>query len=91
MTDERLNSTLNVIASILGRCFLLAMGAMLFSWTMTLMAGDFIHRFHSYFVDMTAKEFDIFMLYGFMFMKILNVVLFFIPWAGIRLYLRSQK
>ena len=91
MTDAKLNSTLDVAASIFGRCFLLSMGAMLFSWSISLIAGDQIHQIFTNFVDMTRREFDIFLTWAYTFMKVLNFVLFLVPWAGIRLYLRSQR
>ena len=91
MSDQNLNSTLDVIARILARCFLISMGAMLFSWTISIVAGAGLHQIFTYLYDVTRQEFDVFLMYGYAFMKILNFVLFLVPWAGIRLYLRGQQ
>ncbi len=52
-------ATLDAIASILLRCFIITVGAMIFTWSVVFMLGDVIYSIHSQLYEITRKEFDL--------------------------------
>jgi len=84
-------ATFNAIANILLRCFLIAVGAMIFTWAVWLMLGDVIHSIHSQMYEITRREFDLYFLYTMTFLKALNILFFGIPFVAIKWYLRGNK
>ena len=88
---ENTIATLDAIADILLRCFIITVGAMLFTWGVSLVFGDFILTVHNHFVEITRKEFDLFFLYVMTFMKSLNVLFFLFPFVAIKWYLRGKR
>jgi hypothetical protein len=85
------SSTLDAVASILLRSFLITVGAMLFTWLVWLVAGDFVYSIHSRMIDLTREEFDIFFLYAMTFLKGLNVIFFLFPFLAIKWFLRGRR
>ena len=83
--------TLDMIASILFRCFVITVGAMLFTWLVWLVLGDVIHSIHGQMLEITRKEFDLFFLYTMTFMKGVNVLFFLFPFVAIKWYLRGNR
>ncbi len=88
---ENTIATLDTIADILLRCFIITVGAMLFTWAVSLALGDFIYSIYAQLIDITAKEFDLFFLYVMTFMKGLNVLFFLFPFIAIKWYLRGKR
>ena len=88
---ENTIATLNAIADILLRCFTITVGAMLFTWVVSLMLGDFIYSVHNQLIEITRKEFGLFYLYVMTFMKGLNVLFFLFPFVAIKWYLRGKN
>ena len=90
LSDETVNN-LDVIAAILIRCFVITVGAMLFTWAVWLVLGDVIHSVHSQLYEITRKEFDLYFLYTMTFLKALNILFFGIPFVAIKWYLRGKR
>ena len=82
---------LNAIAGILLRCFLITVLALLFVWILVFFQGNYFYQIQTFFVDVSRREFDLFLLYSLTFMKILNVVFFLFPFVAIKLFLLVQK
>ena len=84
-------ATLNAIANILLRCFIITVGAMLFTWLVVFILGDVIFSIYSQLMEISRKEFDLFFLYTMTFLKALNILFFGIPFVAIKWYLRGNK
>lgn len=84
-------STLDAVANILLRSFLITVGAMLFTWLVWLFASDFVYSIHSQMIDLTRMEFDIFFLYSMTSLKGLNVIFFLFPFLAIKWFLRGRR
>ena len=84
-------ATLDAIANILLRCFIITVGAMLFTWLVVFMLGDVIYSIYSQLMEITRKEFDLFFLYTMTFLKALNILFFGIPFVAIKWYLKGKQ
>ena len=84
-------ATLDAIADILLRCFIITVGAMLFVWFVVFMLGDVIFSIYSQLMEISRKEFDLFFLYTMTFLKALNILFFGIPFVAIKWYLRGKR
>ena len=91
MSDTGSVETLEVVAAILIRCFIITVGAMIFTWAVWLIMGDVIHSIHSQMYEITRKEFDLYFLYTMTFLKASNVLFFGIPFVAIKMYLRGKR
>ena len=89
--SEESVATLDAIANILLRCFVITVGAMLFTWLVVFMLGDVIYSIYSQLMEITRKEFDLFFLYTMTFLKALNILFFGIPFVAIKWYLRGNR
>jgi len=88
---ENTLNTLDAIADILLRCFVITVGAMLFVWMVSFMLGDVIFSIHSQLIEISRREYDLFFLYTMTFLKALNVLFFGIPFVAIKWYLRGKR
>ncbi len=88
---ENTIATLDAVAGILLRCFVITVGAMLFTWLVVFMLGDVIYSIYSQLMEITRKEFDLFFLYTMTFLKALNILFFGIPFVAIKWYLRGNR
>jgi hypothetical protein len=88
---ENTISDLDTIASILLKCFILTVGAMLFTWFVVFLLGDVIYSVYSQLMEISRKEFDLFFLYTMTFLKSLNALFFGIPFVAIKWYLRGNR
>lgn len=84
-------ATLDAIAGIFLRCFVITVGAMLFTWFVVFLLNDVIYSIYSQLMEISRKEFDLFFLYTMTFLKSLNVLFFGIPFIAIKWFLRSQR
>ena len=84
-------ATLDAVAGILIRCFIIAVGAMTFPSQVWLVLGDVVHSIHGQMFEISRREFDLFFLYTMTFMKGLNVLFFFFPYFAIKWYLRGKR
>lgn len=82
---------LNAIAEILLRCFIITVLALVFVWVMVFLRGDYFYQIQTIFVDISRREFDLFILYSLTFIKALNVVFFLFPFIAIKLFLYQQN
>lgn len=82
---------LEILASILWRCFVATVIAMLFTFVVSWIGRDPIRRIYSSLCGLSGHETDLF-VFGFLtFIKCLNLVFFLIPWVALRWYLRGAK
>ena len=84
-------ATFNAIANILLRCFVITVGAMLFTWLVVFILGDVVFSIYNQLMEISRKEFDLFFLYTMTFLKALNILFFGIPFVAIKWYLRGNK
>ena len=63
---------LNTITEILLRCFIITVLSLLFVWLLVFFRGDFFYQIQTIFVDISRREFDLFLLYALTFIKVLN-------------------
>ena len=84
-------NTLDIIAAILLRCFIITIVAVAFLWLLTFLMGDLIVRNNVFLLGLSRKEFDVLMLYFITLLKTLNAVFFLIPFLGIRLFLHGRR
>jgi hypothetical protein len=89
--SENTITTVDAVAGILLRCFIITVGAMLFTWLVVFMLGDVIYSIYSQLMEISRKEFDLFFLYTMTFLKALNVLFFGIPFVAIKWYLRGRR
>jgi len=66
----------DAIAAILLICFIITVLALLFVWILIVFQGDYFYQIQTLFVDVSRRDFDLFILYSLTFMKVLNVVFF---------------
>ena len=85
--SENTIATIDAVSDILLRCFVITVGAMLFTWMVWLVLGDVVYGIHHRMIDLTRKEFDLFFLYTMTFLKGLNVIFFLFPVVTIKWYL----
>jgi len=84
-------ATVDAIAGILLRCFVITVGTMLFTWAVWLLLGDVVHSIHSQLYEITRNEFDLYFLYTMTFMKALNFLFFGVPFVAIKWFLRGKR
>ena len=84
-------TTLDAIANILIRCFIMTVEAMLFVWFVVFLLGDVIYSIYSQLMEISSKEFDLFFLYTMTFLKALNILFFGIPFIAIKWFLRGKR
>jgi len=84
-------ATFDAVAGILLRCFVITVGAMLFTWFVVFLLGDVIYSVYSQLMEISQKEFDLFFLYTMTFLKALNILFFGIPFVAIKWYLRGKR
>ena len=85
MSEPLRGDTINsfdAIADILIRCFIITVGAMLFTWAVWLVLGDVVYDIHSQLYQITRTEFDLYFLYTMTFLKALNVLFFGVPFVA---------
>ena len=88
---ENTIATFDSIAGVLLRCFVITVGAMLFTWFVVFLLGDVIYSIYSQLMEISRKEFDLFFLYTMTFLKALNILFFGIPFVAIKWYLRGRR
>jgi hypothetical protein len=84
-------ATLNAIAAVPFRCFIITLAAMVFTWLVWHVLGDVIHSVHHQLYGLSPKEFNLYFLYSMTVMKGLIVIFFLFPFAAITWYLREQR
>ena len=87
----KMAQVLATIAGILLRCFFISLVALTFLWLVLLVSGDALFQVYGIFFDISRKEYDLFVLYSFTFIKSLNVVFFLFPFVAIKHYLHGKS
>ncbi len=91
MTRPETDAALTVIASILWRCFVVAIIGLIFSFTVYRLMSDQIGRLYSSLSNVNPDDFERIALAAYADVKILSVVAFLFPFLGIKWYLHSQQ
>ena len=89
--SDNMIATLDAVAAILIRCFIITVGAMLFTWLVWFLFGGAVHAIYAQKLAMTREKFDIFFLYVMTFLKGANLLFFLFPFIAIKWYLRGQR
>ena len=89
--SENTIATFDAIASIFLRCFLLTIGAMIFTWIVWLILGDVVFSIHHQIYEVTRREFNLYFLNTMTGLKALNFLLFGIPFVAIKWFLRGKS
>ena len=89
--SENMIATLDAVAAILIRCFIITVGAMLFTWLVWLLMGGVVHAIYAQKLAISREEFDMFYLYVMTFLKGANLLFFLFPFIAIKWYLRGQR
>ncbi len=91
MTNDELNNLLDVVASVLLRCLLLAFCLLLFWFFFYLAASDWMYGMHSRLFTIDRHNFDMMMYYGIGITKIITFMFFLFPYVSIKLILKERK
>lgn len=80
--------SLNTLAGVFGRCFLVSLALQAVSTLLWILIIDWATELHVRLFQVTADEMHAAAYMLFAHWKTLNVVLFFVPWAGLKLTAR---
>lgn len=89
--DSDAYRVLDTVARALMYCF--AGGVVLvLTWFLLYVAlGDWIHSMHSMWFPMSREQFTLILYGGMALTKVLNFMLFLIPWVALRIALRQSR
>ena len=82
---------LRTASSILIRCLVISAAFLLIWFGMVGLAGDFVYRLHSSYLDISKAHFALVHYGGMVFFKIGAIGLFLIPYIAIRLVLKKKR
>jgi hypothetical protein len=85
---ESPQTQLQYLARALIWCFVLAVALQVFWWLIVLVAGDWAYGIHAGIFEITRHEFDLVMYCGLLFVKVMALVFFLIPYISLRIALR---
>ncbi|MHB0958274.1 MAG: DUF6868 family protein [Pirellulaceae bacterium] len=85
-----LTESLDVIAKVLLRCWLLGMLLLLIWYGVFLLVPNVIYSLHGSMFDLSPHELNIIHYSGMAFVKLVVILFFFFPWLAIRLVLRKN-
>lgn len=77
--------TLNTLAGVFGRCFLLCVGFQVLVFGLFLGVHDWGYEMHSRFFALTPEQFDLTCYEMLAWLKTLGIALFLIPWASLKM------
>ncbi len=87
---EQTRDFLNVIASILLRCWIFGF-LLLFTWLgVTQVMAEFISKLHGPMFGLSNHELDVIFYCGMGMLKLCVLTVFLIPWLAIKLVLKAQ-
>jgi hypothetical protein len=90
MTDSN-RDTLNTLAKVLLRCWILGFVLLFISLGAILLMGETIHNLHGSMFGLSAHELDVIFYCWMGLLKIEVLTFFFIPWLSIKMVLRSAE
>jgi hypothetical protein len=84
-------SDLEVLSSILIRCFVIGAIFMMLWFIFFLLGGDLGYTIHAKWFQISRHEYDLLNYYGMAFVKGFIFLLFLLPYIAIRMVLRRRK
>ena len=90
MTDST-RDFFDTLAKILLRCWIFGFALLLFAFVMIMVAGGLIDDIHGRMFGLSPHELDVIFYCWLGALKLLVLVLFFMPWLAIRLVLRKKR
>lgn len=90
MTDST-RDFFDTLANVLLRCWIFGFALLLLAFIMILVAGGIIDDIHGRMFGLSPHEFDLIFYCWLGALKLLVLVLFFMPWLAIRLVLRKRS
>lgn len=89
--DSDVYRVLDVAARALMYCFVGGV-LLILAWFLLYVAlGDWIHSMHSVWFPMSREQFTLILYGGMALVKVLNFMLFLIPWIALRIALRHSR
>lgn len=88
---ENIPNGLDVVSSVLIRCFFLVFAFVLFWFLFFVVGGTWAYQLHSTWFQLSYREYVLLNYYGIAFTKICNIVFFLFPYLAIRWVLRGKK
>lgn len=88
---ENILNGLDVVSSVLIRCFLMVFAFVLFWFLFFVLSGTWAYQLHSTWFQLSYREYVLLNYYGIAFTKICNIVFFLFPYLAIRLVLRNKR
>lgn len=91
MFDSRTIDYFDTLAKVLLRCAIFGYLLLLLTIGVYVLGGSELYRLNAGIIDLSKHEFDL-IIYGcVVLIKLIVLVVFFIPWLAIRLVLRKLK
>jgi hypothetical protein len=84
-------SDLDILSSILIRCFVIGVVFVMFWFIFFLLSGDAGYRIHTKLFQISRHEYDLLNYYGMAFVKVCNFLFFLFPYIAIRIVLRQRN
>ncbi|MCP4648971.1 MAG: hypothetical protein GY853_02660 [PVC group bacterium] len=91
MCQNNSNDCLGKIASILGWCFVLGMGLLLYWVGMLVFAKDFVYSMHTKFLAMPRYQFNAIHYAGITIAKLFMSYAFLLPYIAIKIVQKKNK
>jgi hypothetical protein len=90
MNKDEHKRLMEIMASILLRCFLLSFALLLFWFILYMTAADWIYCLHTRWFDIGRSAFDAIHYCGMALVKISAILFFLFPYLAIKLVLRKE-
>ncbi len=84
-------SELEIISSILIRCFAIGVAFVTFWFVFFLLSRDAGYLIHNNLFQISRHEYDLLNYYGMAFVKCCNLLFFLVPYIAIRMVLRRRN
>ena len=82
---------LEILSSILIRCFVIGVLFITFWFIFVLLGGDLGYTIHAKWFQISRHEYDLLNYYGMAFVKVCNFLFFLFPYIAIRMVLRRRN
>ncbi len=89
--SSRFISELEILSSILIRCFVIGVVFVTFWFIFFLLGRDAAYMIHNNLFQISRHEYDLLNYYGMAFVKLCNFILFLIPYIAIKMVLRRRN
>ena len=91
MTPTEVDDLLDVVASVLLRCWIFGVVILLFWWGAITLVADLTLGIHGDMFGVTRPHLNVIHYCGLMLTKVVVAVFFFIPWLSIKMVLGKRK